>query len=174
MGLRKGKCYRRIKRAYTRRSKFKIKSFIKTIPPTKIVKYDMGTSTKKFPYKISLISKDDIQLRQNALESVRLVVNRKLHTKIGPFNYHLKIEVYPHHVLRENKMLTGAHADRMQTGMQLSFGKPVGLAAQVRKGQKVITADVDKRHVEIAKEIIKSSYSRLPGHFGIEVRQVAF
>src|SRR3989344_1206597 len=116
--LRKGHCYTDVERAYTRRSKFKKKGFIKAIPPSKISRYDMGDLKKEFPAKLELKSNKDIQIRHNSLESARQIVNRRLSKKLGPLGYHLKIMVYPHHVLRENKMITGAGADRMQTGMQ--------------------------------------------------------
>ncbi|MBT4114464.1 hypothetical protein HOE41_02430, partial [Candidatus Woesearchaeota archaeon] len=43
--LRAANAYRRIKRAYTRTSKYKKKAFIKGIPGTKIHLYDMGDLT---------------------------------------------------------------------------------------------------------------------------------
>ena len=51
-GLRKGRSYRKVKRAYTRKSKFKTKAFIKAIPPHKIAKFKMGDLLKKFNYII--------------------------------------------------------------------------------------------------------------------------
>ena len=46
--LRKGKCYTHITRPYTRRSKVKAKAYIKTVPPSKVVRFDMGDSKKDF------------------------------------------------------------------------------------------------------------------------------
>ena len=127
--LRKAKCYRNVKRAYTRKSKYKKKGYIKAIPSLKIVKFDIGNLKKKFSNEVSLYSKEKIQVRENALESARLIVNRKLNKVLGASNFHLKLRLFPHHALRENKMLTGAGADRMQTGMQRAFGKVIGSAA---------------------------------------------
>jgi len=171
-GLRKGKCYRNIVRAYTRKSKFKKKSYITTVPNIKIIKFDMGNVKKSFKYEVKLVSKGPIQIRHNALESSRMVVNRKLNEKLGDVNYHLKLRVYPHHVLRENKMLTGAHADRMQTGMQRAFGRPVGIASQIKKGKTVFSIYVDKKDLEITKSILKTATPRLPGSYIIEVSQI--
>jgi len=171
-GLRKGKCYRHITRAYTRKSKFRKKSYIAAIPTIKIIKFDMGNVKKKFKYEVDLVSKGPIQLRHNALESSRMVVNRKLNEKLGDTNYHFKLKVYPHHVLRENKMLTGAHADRMQTGMQRAFGRAVGIAAQVKKGKTVFSIRVDKKDLETTKVILKTATPRLPGNYIIEVNQL--
>ena len=56
----------------------------------------------------------------------------------GKDNFHLRIRVHPYHVLRINKMLTCAGADRLQTGMRGAFGKPNGLLARVAIGQIVM------------------------------------
>ncbi len=163
-GLRKGKCYTKIVRAYTRKSKYKSKGYIKAIPPSKIVKFDQGNLQKNFPAKVSLVSKQDIQLRHNALESARQVIHTHLASSFGN-NYKLKVRVYPHHILREHKMLTGAGADRMSPGMSQAFGKPVGIAAQVKKNQPIISVMVDLKDVEAAKRIMHFAMARLPGRY---------
>ena len=56
----------------------------------------------------------------------------------GKDNFHLRIRVHPYHVLRINKMLTCAGADRLQTGMRGAYGKPNGLLARVEIGQIVM------------------------------------
>lgn len=168
MGLRKGHCYTTVKRAYTRRSKYKNKAYIKAVPVNKVMKYIMGDLKKEFPVEIRLVTKKPIQIRHNALEAARVVVNRHLTDNLGN-NFRLFLRLYPHHVLRENKMLTGAGADRMQSGMQRAFGKPVGLAAQVRKGQVVFSAFVDRENVDSARAALAMAKPRLPGKFTIEI-----
>jgi ribosomal protein L16/L10AE len=42
----------------------------------------------------------------------------------GKDTFHLRVRVHPFHVLRINKMLSCAGADRLQTGMRGAFGKP--------------------------------------------------
>ena len=161
-GLRKGHAYSRVvKRAFTRKSKFKKKGYVKAVPTSKVVKYDMGDLKKDFPKQVHLVSKQNLQIRHNSLESARVLINRRINQKIGP-NYRLKLRVYPHHVLRENKMLTGAGADRMQSGMQRAFGKAMGVAAQIKEGQKVFTVFVDEPDVEKARLALKAGVSRLP------------
>merc|ERR1711971_807826 len=44
--------------------------------------------------------------------------------------FHIRIHVHPYHVLRINKMLSCAGADRLQTGMRGAFGKPQGTVAR--------------------------------------------
>jgi large subunit ribosomal protein L10e len=168
--LRKGKCYSKPIRPYTRKSKVKSKSYIKTIPANKIVRYDMGNIKGKFNNTINLVSNQDIQIRHNALESARLVVFRRLQ-KIGNNNFYLKLKAYPHHILRENKMLSGARADRLQTGMSHAFGKPIGLAAQVKEGSVIFSVDVNKENLKNAAEAIKLAVPRLPGKCSIEFKK---
>ena len=166
--LRKGACYsKRITRAYTRKSKYMKKGFIKAIPTIKVVRYTMGEPKKDFNYSLKLVSNQPVQVRHNALESSRQIVNRNLNEKVGPSNYLFQINAYPHHVLRENRMLSGAHADRLQTGMSHSFGKPVGTAAQVPKGKTLFTIKVNKEHIELARLALKTATPRLPGTYTI-------
>jgi large subunit ribosomal protein L10e len=171
-GLRKGHCYTVVKRAYTRKSKFKTKGYIKAIPQSKINRYEMGDVKKAFPYRVKLMSRDPIQVRHNALESGRLVVNRRLSIHLGN-NFFFKVRVYPHHVLRENKMITGAGADRMQTGMQKAFGRAVGIAAQLRKEQIIYSVDVDETSIAHAKDALHKAVARLPGKYRIEVEKIS-
>ena len=160
MALRKGIAYRHLKVPYTRKSRKK--SYIKTTPATKIVKFQMGNVNKQFQYKLTLTANITLQIRDNAIEAARLSINRALESKLGLSNYKFIIRVYPHHILREHKMLTGAGADRMSSGMSLSFGKPVGVAAQVKAGEEIIVIGVEKNGLEIAKEAIRKIKAKLP------------
>lgn len=171
-GLRKFRCYRNIVRAYTRKSKFKKKSYIKTIPPSRIVRFDMGDPSKSFNYSVNLLANEDTQVRSNAIESARQVVNRQLENKVGKTDYYFKIYPYPHHILRENKLLVGAGADRMQTGMQQAFGKPIGVAAQLRRGAKIFTIKVNKEGLDTAKLALTRARSRLPSRWKIEITEI--
>ena len=168
VGLRKGSCYRRLERPYTRKSKYKDKDYIKAMTQHKISRFEMGNKKGLYDYKVTLVSKDTLQLRQNAIESARLVVNRKMETNLGT-DYFLIINVYPHHALRENKMLGGAHADRLQTGMGQAFGKVINVAAQVKKGKILFTAFVKKSALESTKLAFKSASPRMPCRVSIEV-----
>ena len=167
MGLRKASAYsKRHARPYTRKSKVRKKSYIKTIPNSKIVKFKMGDlkGFKNGDYKIVLevISKEQVQLRDNSIEAVRQFFNRFLQTKVGK-EFYFEVKMYPHHILRENKMLTGAGADRMQTGMARSFGKAIGRAALIKPNQTLFIIGVKTPKAEIsARKLIKSAKSRLP------------
>ena len=169
MALRKASAYTKKKaRPYTRKSKVRGKSYIRTVPNSHIIKFKMGNLKKfdkgKFPIVIELVSKERIQIRDNAIEAVRQFFNRFLVERLGGSEFYLEAKIYPHHVLRENKMLTGAGADRMQTGMSQSFGKTIGRAAFVKGGQVLFVIAVRNEKGEIeARKLIKSAKSRLPG-----------
>jgi len=159
-GLRPGHCYTPLERAYTRKSKYKNKAFIKSIPTIKIAKYDMGDLKKEFTHRLDLVSKERIQVRHNALECARIILVRGIESQNRP--YHLKLRVFPHHVLRENKMLTGAGADRMQTGMQRAFGRSIGTAARMKIDQPIFSMYIDEADIKIAADVLKKAIPRLP------------
>lgn len=162
----KAKNYRKIKgQPYTR------KEYMRSSPPSKITKFTMGDTGKDFPVEAKLIASKSAQVRHNALEAARIASNRVLSEKLGT-NYLLQIVPYPHAVLRENKMIFGAHADRLQDGMRKSFGKPIGKAARVKSDQPVIIIRVNEDAVEIAKQSLKLSQSKLPMPCHIEVEKV--
>ncbi len=170
--LRKGKSYRNVEpRAYTRISKYKKQSYVPTRPHIKITKYDTGAKNRKFDYSLSLVSKSALQLRHQALESARLTCNRTLEKVAGNTGYSMKLLVFPHHVLRENPTATGAGADRMSTGMKMSFGKTIGSAARIKTGQAVFNVGVNKTHVDLAKQALKKASKKLPNSYSILVKE---
>ena len=167
MALRKGSAYtKRYARPFTRVSKKRAKSYIKTVPNSKIVKYKMGDITGydagEFPIKIGVISKQNVQIRDNPIEAIRQYFNRFLQEKVGK-EFYLEVKIVPHHILRENKMLTGAGADRMQTGMSRAFGKTMGRAALVKPNQILYIVGVKTTKAETeARKLIKSIKARIP------------
>ncbi|MBW2972045.1 50S ribosomal protein L16 [Candidatus Woesearchaeota archaeon] len=167
--IRKFAAYRRVERPYTRISKFRTKSYVRARPNCRIVRFDMGDLTKKFPCSVLLKSNSDMQVRDNALEAARQTSNRLLQKKIGKTGWMLKIRPFPHHILRENPLASGAGADRMSTGMKKSFGKPIGIAAQIKKGQIVFQIDVNKPHLAVAKDAMRRASSKMPFGTTIEV-----
>ena len=167
MALRKASAYTKKKaRPYTRNSKKRAKSYIKTVPNSKIVKFKMGDikgfDKEDYPITLNIISKEKIQIRDNAIEAIRQYLNRFLQIKLGK-EFYLEVKIYPHHILRENKMLTGAGADRMQTGMSQSFGKTIGRAAMIKPKQTLYIIGIKTKRAEIeARKLIKSVKSRMP------------
>ena len=173
MALRKGSAYsKRYARPFTRKSKVRSKSYIKTVPNPRIVKYKMGDlkgyDANKYPIAIAIYAKEKAQIRDNALEAVRQFLNRFIQIKVGK-EFYLEVKLFPHHILRENKMLTGAGADRMQTGMSRAFGKTMGRAAMVEPGKIMFIVGVktEKQEVE-ARKLIRSIKARLPCKVGTQ------
>ncbi|NWF87423.1 50S ribosomal protein L16 [Candidatus Bathyarchaeota archaeon] len=142
-------------RAYTRTQ------FVKGFPPPKINKFTMGDTKAKFEYEAQLIALEEAQIRHNALEAARVATNRELMEKLQT-NYLMRVLPYPHTILRENKMIFGAHADRLQDGMRRSFGKPIGTAAHIKTNQPIITINVNENGIEIAKRALKLGSAKLP------------
>lgn len=163
MALRPAKCYRRMKRASTRQSRKKPrKSYTKGVPGPKIHIYEMGTPRKSYSSSVFLVSNSNVLIRHNALESARVAANKVLVNALGKDEFFLKILIYPHHVMRENPLATGAGADRFSEGMRKSFGKPIGLAARVRSNQRIIEARVRPGKVDVGKRALKVAGAKLP------------
>ena len=151
------KMYRNLaKKAYTRRE------YMGGVPGSKVVQFDMGNLSQDFPVELSIVVEEACQIRHTALEAARTSINRQLMKEVGRANYHLKIRTYPHHVLRENKQATGAGADRVSEGMRLAFGKAVGTAARVERGQKVFTVWTTPQYAEKAKISLKRGIYKIP------------
>lgn len=172
--LRKGCCYSKIERPYTRKSKKRELSYVRGAPYPKITIFDMGNLQAKasFPYAVKLLAKKDVQIRHNALEAARISVHKELTIAMGEQNFYFKLKPYPHHVLREHAMAAGAGADRFQQGMAHSFGKPVGLAAQIRKGQEFMIVYTNKENIDKAKIALRQACCKTPIKGLIEVTPV--
>ena len=167
MALRKASAYsKKHVVPYTRISKRKNKSYIKAVPAQKIVKFAMGDqpgfAQEKLPYHLTLVTEEKVQIRHNALEACRQFLNRKLEIAF-PGQFYFRVMIFPHHIQREHRMLTGAGADRMSTGMQLSFGKAMGKAAILRKGEGIFFLALNSpKAVTFARHLFKQIKSKLP------------
>ncbi|MEM2142954.1 MAG: 50S ribosomal protein L16 [Candidatus Thorarchaeota archaeon] len=157
MGKRPGHCYREADRQYYCR-----KRYIHRQPASRIVSFDMGQTNGDFEVEMSLVGLERCQIRSQALEAARVTANRLLSKKIQKKGYHLRIRVKPYHYLRENKMISGAGADRVQDGMRRAFGKVIGCAARVEPGQELITVRVGREDVKAARESLEKAAHKLP------------
>ncbi|MEK6809878.1 MAG: 50S ribosomal protein L16 [Nanoarchaeota archaeon] len=159
--LRKFSAYQNLERPYTRISKYTKKNFVRGgFPHKKIVRFNMGTE-KKYDTIIHLNAGRSMNIRQEALESARVVSNRYLEKTLGK-NFYLCLRVYPFHVLRENPLASGAGADRMSTGMKMSYGKTIGCAARIKEGQALFELRLDKANTKIGREALNRSATKLP------------
>ncbi len=151
-----GKNYREIKgMAYTS------KKFAPGAPNPKVARFTTGKARPDYDYMLSLVSDGRVQVRHNALEASRVAANKKL-ALVGEENYQLVVRSYPHIILRENKMIATAGADRLQEGMRKAFGKPIGLAARVGIGDTVLELRVKSENLEKAKEAMHAGSAKLP------------
>ena len=160
--IRKFSAYQNLERPYTRISKYTKQNYVRGgFPNMKIVRFDMGTVNKEYDTVVKLNVLRAMNIRQESLESARVVSNRYLEKTLGK-NFHLRLKVYPFHVLRENPLASGAGADRMSTGMKLSYGKTIGCAARMREGQTVFELRIDKKDLKAAREALGRSATKLP------------
>jgi large subunit ribosomal protein L10e len=166
---RKAVAYRGLERPYTRVSKYRKLNYCRANPVKKIVQFHMGKATRELPAQVSLFSAGGVQIRDMALESARQTANRRLEKKLGKEGYKLIVKTYPHHILRENALASGAGADRMSTGMKKSFGKSIGRAARVFPGTELLIVKVDEKAISVAKEALKLASHKLPTSCKIRV-----
>jgi len=138
------------------------KEFIKGKPQIKIAKFSGGKRDGDYDYCVKLCSNEKIQIRHMAIESARLSANKAIEQVAGETGYFSTLKIYPHILLRENKMIATAGADRLQEGMRGAFGKAVSLAARVKKGQVIYEAHVKKEHLEAAKKALHGASVKLP------------
>ena len=152
-----GECYRKGNgQPYTR------KKYIKGKPQIKIAKFE-GGQKGDYDFSVQLLINEKMQLTHMAIESTRLTANKTLEKAVGESGYFSKLRIYPHVLLRENKMIAAAGADRLQEGMRRAFGKAVSLAARVKRGQCIMEFQVKREHVEAAQNALKLACVKLPG-----------
>ena len=96
-------------------------------------------------------------MSSEALEAARVAANKYMTKNAGKEVFHLRIRVHPFHVLRINKMLSCAGADRLQTGMRGAFGKPQGVCARVQIGQILMSLRCKDQHAAVVSHSNNSS-----------------
>ena len=168
--IRKGCAYHRLERPYTRVSKYRKLAFVRARPSLRVVRFDMGDPRKKYDYTVILTPKKETNLRDNALESARMVSLRVLEKNLGTTGYFMKLRPYPFHILREHALAAGAGADRFSSGMAHSFGKPIGNAARVRKGQIIFEIGINKANLDLAKKALVRASQKLPCSCWIQIK----
>ena len=136
------------------------REYIKGKPQIKIARFSSGQAGTNYDYKVELLATEKIQIRHNALEAARLAANKRM-AVAGEMSFFSMLKVYPHVVLRENKMIATAGADRLQEGMRRAFGKATGLAARVKPGQVLLEALVTAANLHLAKDGFKVASSKL-------------
>jgi large subunit ribosomal protein L10e len=150
------KNYRHVKnRAYTR------KKYARGFPPPKIVKFTMGDTKGTFEVESQLIGQRRAQIRHRALEFAHVATNRILMDKLMN-DYLMVIHPQRHIILRENKMIFGVHANRLQQGLKRSFGSAISISAKVEVEQSNTTFRVKANQRAVATESLKRGSAKLP------------
>ncbi len=166
MARKPARMYTRIRgQAYAR------KEYMGGVPAPRIGQFDQGDLRSTFPVTLKLHVKEECQIRHTALEAARISANRSLSKKAGASGFRMKVRVYPHNVLRENKLATGAGADRVSDGMRAAFGKAIGTAARVKRDQVVLTVMVNPQHVDAAKDALHRASVKLPSPCYVQIEQ---
>lgn len=161
MGRRPARCYR-----FCKNKPYPKSRFCRGVPDAKIRTYDLGTrkaDVDEFPACVHIVSGELEQIASEALEAARIQANKYMTKNTAKEAFHMRIRAHPFHVLRINKMLSCAGADRLQTGMRQSYGKPLSLAARVRIGQILISIRTKPSFVEIAQEALRRAKMKFPG-----------
>ena len=92
-----------------------------------------------------------------------MACNKYMVKNAGKDAFHLRIRVHPWHVLRINKMLSCAGADRLQTGMRGAFGKTYGTVARVEIGQILLSVRAKDVHQPTVMEALRRAKYKFPG-----------
>lgn len=161
MARRPARCYR-----YQKNKPFPKSRYNRAVPDSKIRSFDLGrkrASVDDFPLCVHLVSNELEQITSEALEAARICANKYFTKTAGREAFHLRIRAHPYHVLRINKMLSCAGADRLQQGMRNAWGKPAGLAARVDIGQVLMSLRTKDSNRAAAIEALRRSRYKFPG-----------
>ena len=161
MARRPARCYR-----YCKNKPYPRSRFVRAVPDAKIRIFDLGRKkahVNDFPLCIHLVSNEIEQISSEALEAARICANKYLVKFIGKENFHVRVRVHPFHVLRINKMLSCAGADRLQTGMRGAYGKPYGKVARVSIGQPIMSVRSKDNHKAHVIEALRRTKMKFPG-----------
>jgi large subunit ribosomal protein L10e len=152
-----GRMYRKVTGpAYTKRA------YMGGVPSNRIQQYVGGDVNGNYDVELRLVAEETCQIRHTALEAARISSNRQLIKDFGEKGYFMRIRPFPHHVIREHKMATGAGADRISSGMSMSFGRPVGTAARIKRGAVIIVVRIPKSGEGKAKEALRKASHKIP------------
>jgi large subunit ribosomal protein L10e len=155
------RCYR-----YCKNKPYPKSRYCRGVPDPKIRIFDLGrkrAGVDEFPFAAHMVSDEKEQLSSEALEAARVACNKYLSKHAGKDSFHLRVRAHPFHVLRINKMLSCAGADRLQTGMRGAFGKPLGTVARVKIGQTLLSVRTKDANRAFALEALRRAKYKFPG-----------
>merc|ERR1712216_769896 len=140
--------------------------FCRGVPDPKIRIFDCGKKkhgVDEFPLAVHMVSDEHEQVSGEALEAARVAANKCMIGMAGKEAFHLRVRAHPFNVLRINKMLSCAGADRLQTGMRGAFGKALGTCARVEIGQIMMSIRVKDVHSVTAQEALRLAKFKFAG-----------
>merc|ERR1712042_135985 len=161
MGRRPARCYR-----YCKNKPYPKSRFCRGVPDPKIRIFDLGkkkTGVDEFPKCVNLVSDEYEQLSAEALEAARICANKYMTKIAGKDAFHIRVRVHPFHIVRINKMLSCAGADRLKTGMRGAYGKPQGTVARVNIGQPLMSIRCKDNNEAVAIEALRRAKFKFPG-----------
>eukprot|EP00611_Tribonema_gayanum_P028644 TRINITY_DN7425_c1_g1_i3.p2 TRINITY_DN7425_c1_g1~~TRINITY_DN7425_c1_g1_i3.p2 ORF type:complete len:212 (-),score=83.24 TRINITY_DN7425_c1_g1_i3:205-840(-) len=161
MGRRPARCIR-----FQKNKPFIKSRYCRGVPDPKIRIFDCGNkaaSVDLFPFVAHLVSDEKEQLTSNALEAARVTANKYLVKFGGKDAFHLRMRAHPFHVIRQNKMLSCAGADRLSSGMRHSYGKPTETAARVSIGQILMSVRAKDANGASCIEALRRAKFKFPG-----------
>ncbi|XP_070580607.1 large ribosomal subunit protein uL16-like [Ptychodera flava] len=161
MGRRPARCYR-----YCKNKPYPKSRFCRGVPDPKIRIFDLGRKKARvdeFPLCVHMVSDEFEQLSSEALEAGRICANKYMVKNCGKDAFHIRMRVHPFHVIRINKMLSCAGADRLQTGMRGAFGKPQGTVARVKIGQPIMSVRSKEGNKAHVIEALRRAKFKFPG-----------
>merc|ERR1711921_52081 len=161
MGRRPARCYR-----YCKNKPYPKSRYLRGVPDSKIRIFDLEkkkTAVDDFPKCVNLVSNEKEQLSSEALEAARICANKYMTKIAGKDAFHIRVRVHPFHIVRINKMLSCAGADRLQTGMRGAYGKPQGTVARVNIGQPLMSIRCKDAHEATAVEALRRAKFKFPG-----------
>lgn len=109
------------------------------------------------------MSDEKEQLTACALEAARVACNKYLIKTTGKEGYHIRCRAHPFHVIRQNKMLSCAGADRLSSGMRGSYGKPMEMAARIAIGQVILSVRAKDQNATHVIEALRRAKFKFPG-----------
>merc|ERR1712110_284065 len=122
-----------------------------------------------YPSAAHMVCDERQQITSESLEAARIATNKYMVTNAGRDFFHIRVRPHPYQVLRINKTLSCAGADRLQTGMRGAFGKSYGTAARVNIGQVLMSVRTKNEKSEIAVEALRRAKFKFPGRMKIHV-----
>mmetsp|Transcript_14514 Transcript_14514/g.23017 ORF Transcript_14514/g.23017 Transcript_14514/m.23017 type:complete len:183 (+) Transcript_14514:102-650(+) len=128
--------------------------------------FDLGNKkakVDKFSMCINMINLEARHISSNCLEAIRIVINRNLNKNFKKTQYHLRIRSHPMHIVRNNKVLSKAGADRVSKGMRKSYGKPFALVARLKNNDIIISIRAKSKYKKTIVNILKNVTYKISG-----------